>query len=159
MYVSSLVSSAPTVGQANQSVVLNPDPSNPVIADASSKTDGQTFMKLLIEQLKNQDPMNPMQSNEFTQQMATLNSLQELVSLNQLMEESVSKSGLSQASSLIGNYVEGLDANNAMVTGYVERVEVIEGEPTLKVGDKLLLPGQVTLVALYAPDETAAGGA
>ena len=163
MYAYGMGQGAEIIGQPNPSIVRNPDPSNPVISESSSKTDGQTFMKLMIEQLKNQDPMNPLQSNEFTQQMATLNSLEQLVNLNRLMAESVSKSGLSEASTLIGSYVEGLDANNSMVTGYVERVEVIEGEPTLKVGDKLLLPSQVTLVSLYAPDtevdSTADGGA
>ena len=36
-------------------------------------------MKLMIEQLKNQDPMNPMKSEEFTTQLAQINSLEQLV--------------------------------------------------------------------------------
>ena len=46
---------------------------------------------------------------------------------------------LADASAMIGSYVEGLDANNTSVTGIVDSVEVIDGEPSLKIGDQMLL--------------------
>ena len=60
-------------GATNSQVVSNPDPYNPVIKDPQD--DSQDFMMLMIEQLKNQDPLNPMDSSEFTTQLAALNSL------------------------------------------------------------------------------------
>jgi flagellar hook assembly protein FlgD len=153
MYVRSVNSSPQIVGQSNPNIVANPDPNNPLIRDPKTKTDGQTFMKLMIEQLKNQDPMNPMKSDEFTSQMAQLNSLEQLISLNTTLTQQAEQSGLANATAMIGNYVEGLDANGTMVSGYAERVEMIDSQPVLKVGDKMLLLNQIISVAYAAPGD------
>lgn len=141
------VGAAPTiVNQPNSRVVQNPDPSNPVISQTTDATSGQDFMKLVIEQLKNQDPMDPMKSEEFTTQLAQINSLQQLISLNQTMTSFIQNGKLSDATALIGHYVEGIDANSTPVTGVVDSVDVVEGEPVLKIGDKMLLLTQVATV-------------
>jgi flagellar basal-body rod modification protein FlgD len=139
------------IGKPNPKVVPNPDPNNPVLAKADDMTESNSFMRLMIEQLKAQDPMNPMQSNEFTQQLATLNSLQQLVGLNTAMTNMANMNGMANATSLIGKYVEGYDGNNIPVVGMVDRVEVIEGKAKLLVGDMLLEPGQVLTVDDKAP--------
>lgn len=131
------------IGRPNPRVVPHPDPQNPVIAKSEDMTDSGNFMRLMIEQLKSQDPMNPLQSNEFTQQLAALNSLQQLVALNASLAGMASNSGLTNATALIGKYVEGFDINNEAVVGIVDRVEVIEGRAMLLVGEKLLEVGQV----------------
>lgn len=131
------------IGKPNPKVVPHPDPQNPVLAQAEDMTDSSNFMRLMIEQLKSQDPMNPLQSNEFTQQLAALNSLQQLVNLNASITGLASNNGLSNATALIGKYVEGFDSSNEAVVGVVDRVEVIEGRAMLLVGDKLLEVGQV----------------
>jgi|WetSurMetagenome_2_1015567.scaffolds.fasta_scaffold278189_1 flagellar basal-body rod modification protein FlgD len=41
------------------------------------------FLQLLVTQLKNQDPLNPMDNQEFLAQLATFNSLEQLISINQ----------------------------------------------------------------------------
>ncbi len=40
------------------------------------------FMNLLIAQMKNQDPMNPMDNQQFVAQLATFSSLEQLMSIN-----------------------------------------------------------------------------
>jgi flagellar basal-body rod modification protein FlgD len=159
MYAAGVSSTTTYANQPNSRVVTNPDPSNPVIADASETTDSQSFMKLVIEQLKNQDPMDPMKSQEFTSQLAQINSLEQLISLNQNMSTFISGGRLGDATALIGHYVEGIDANSTPVTGVVESVEVVEGEPTLRIGDKMLLLDQVATVtaAKDATDSTDGG--
>lgn len=57
---------------------------------SSSKELGKTeFLQLLIAQLKNQDPMNPMDNGQFISQMATFSSLEQLISINQGIDELV----------------------------------------------------------------------
>ncbi len=60
-------------------------------ASATSSTttsafDTDTFMQLLLAQLKNQDPLEPMDNSELVGQMAQLNSLQQLTSINTNIE-------------------------------------------------------------------------
>ena len=133
----------------NSQIVTNPDPANPVIKDAVDES--QNFMRLMIEQLKNQDPMDPMDSNAFTQQLATINSLEQLISINNILTQNQQAAELSEATSLLGYYVEGLDSENSFVTGYVDRVEMIDGQATMIVGEHLLLVGQVLSVDELSP--------
>ena len=49
----------------------------------ATKSLGQdTFLKLLVEQLKNQDPLSPQDSAQFVAQLAQFNSLEQLISIN-----------------------------------------------------------------------------
>jgi flagellar basal-body rod modification protein FlgD len=49
----------------------------------TKKLDQEDFLKLLFEQLKHQDPLNPMESTEFTAQLAQFSSLEQLFSMNE----------------------------------------------------------------------------
>ena len=40
------------------------------------------FLELLVAQLKNQDPMNPINNEQFLTQLATFSSLEQLISIN-----------------------------------------------------------------------------
>ena len=138
------------VGTGNSRIVTNPDPENPVIARQSEEE--LDFMMLMVEQLRNQDPMDPMDTKDYTTMLTQLNSLDQLTSINRLLEQSYSANQMSEATALIGRYVEGLDSQNNYITGIVERVELIEGEATLKVGDQLLLVPQLLLVDDNPPE-------
>jgi flagellar basal-body rod modification protein FlgD len=48
----------------------------------STKVDKDEFLKLLVAQLKNQDPMNPVDNQQFLTQLATFSSLEQLISIN-----------------------------------------------------------------------------
>ena len=66
------------------------------------------FLKLLLTQLQSQDPMNPMQDQEFISQMATFTSLEQTNNMTDLLTqfvESQSKNMLSQVSNVIGKNV------------------------------------------------------
>lgn len=53
------------------------------IAASSQKTMGKNeFLQLLVAQMKNQDPMNPLNSTQFASQLAQFNSVEQLINLN-----------------------------------------------------------------------------
>jgi flagellar basal-body rod modification protein FlgD len=67
-------------------------------------------MRLLIAQLQNQDPLSPMDNQEFAVQLATFNSLEQLVGLNEKLETLASQQGLASqfnSAALIGKQVIG----------------------------------------------------
>lgn len=54
------------------------------------------FLKILMVQLQNQDPMNPMQDKDFIAQMATFSSLEQMTNMNQTMQKFVDSQTQSQ---------------------------------------------------------------
>lgn len=67
------------------------------------------FLKILMTQLQNQDPMNPMEDKDFIAQMATFTSLEQMTNMNSTLEKFVSGlkgEQLLKYSSMIGKEVE-----------------------------------------------------
>jgi len=66
------------------------------------------FMTLLVTQLRNQDPLNPMENNEMTSQLAQINTVSGIESLNDTMQTingQMEAAKTMQASALIGRAV------------------------------------------------------
>jgi flagellar basal-body rod modification protein FlgD len=100
-------------------------PSTPKATSSSGTSDKDMFLKLMVEQMSHQDPMNPTDGNEWLAQMAQFNSVEQLTSL-------VSTNSQSQAVGLLGktvSYSEG----NASAQGTVEKVSITKNGPTLTV--------------------------
>ena len=89
------------------------------------------FLKLLVTELQNQDPLNPMQDQDFIAQMAQFSSLEQMQNMN-------SSISISQASSMIGAEITWKDTKGNTNTGTVSSVEISSGVPSLKVGDTLV---------------------
>jgi flagellar basal-body rod modification protein FlgD len=74
----------------------------------STGTDFDTFLKMLTAQLKNQDPLNPMEGNEFAVQLATFSGVEQQSQTNSLLTQLLAQSGssgLGQVSEMIGKEV------------------------------------------------------
>lgn len=78
-----------------------------------------TFLNLLTTQLKNQDPLSPLDSNQFTQQLVQMTGVEQQLYGNQLMEKLVANtgSGISTAVALIGKDVKAGTADNVIKDG------------------------------------------
>lgn len=66
------------------------------------------FLKILVAQLQNQDPLNPMEDKEFISQMATFSSLEQLMTMSKSLEtltQSQLVSPVIQYSHMIGKHV------------------------------------------------------
>ncbi len=95
------------------------------------------FLQLLIAQLRNQDPMRPMEDREFITQLAQFAVLEQLESLDQEFKQASAFAQLGAASGLIGRTVAADDGSGSVISGRVSAVLVDPaGRITLKVGDK-----------------------
>ncbi|WP_145107840.1 flagellar hook capping FlgD N-terminal domain-containing protein [Cereibacter sediminicola] len=78
----------------------------PASASGSSTTsDYETFLRMLTTQLRNQDPLNPMESDDFAMQLATFSGVEQQVRTNQIltgMSGSFGAMGLSELAGWIG---------------------------------------------------------
>jgi len=59
--------------------------------------DRDTFLKLLVAQLKNQDPLSPQDGAQFVAQLAQFSSLDQLVSINQMLGDLLNKDQATKA--------------------------------------------------------------
>ena len=98
------------------------------------------FLKLLVGQLKNQDPQNPQGSGEFMGQMAQFSMLEQLTNLTTAMNDS-------RTVGLLGHEVTYIGADKTPVTGTVESVNVSGKSPTITIdGNAGIDPARVTEV-------------
>ena len=104
----------------------------------STSLDNDDFMTLLFAELKNQDPMKPMDSGEMMSQIATLNSLNALMAIKESITTLNNSQTLSYATSLIGKTINAIpDASDTstIVTGVVTSMTTIDGETLVQIGD------------------------
>lgn len=100
------------------------------------ETDGfgqDAFMKLLLAQLKNQDPLKPMEDKEFIAQLAQFNSLNQLTQMNKTLGELMTAQTLSQGSALIGKTVTGVSDSGGVISGLVSGLKIVGDKVTLDV--------------------------
>ena len=90
---------------------------------STSKTavDYQSFLKLLIAEMKNQDPTKPMDSTQYVAQLATFSQVEQSVQTNSKLDQIMQSSALSQADALIGRSITSADGKT---TGTVASVKL-----------------------------------
>ncbi len=79
----------------------------------------ETFMKLLTTQMRNQDPLSPLDSTQFTQQLTQMTAVEQQIYGNQLLESLVSQGGgtLTNAVGLIGRSVTAQGSMTGLAGG------------------------------------------
>lgn len=115
---------------------------------ATSTTLGKDdFLKLLVGQLKNQDPLNPTSDTDFIGQMAQFSQLEQTTNMATVNEQLVAQQRGARAVALLGRTVTYTDVSGAAATGSVERVEWTDHQPSLTVGGVAgINPDSVTAV-------------
>lgn len=119
--------------------------------------DGQTqslkdvFLQLLVAELSNQDPLNPMDGSEFVAQLAQLNALEQMQELNSGLRAILTTQQLTQATSLIGRHVQAIASDGVTIEGEVtgvqlrgEEIALVIGELTVPLDAVVMISGTVT---------------
>jgi flagellar basal-body rod modification protein FlgD len=95
----------------------------------------EDFLKILIVQLQNQDPANPMDSDQLLNQVSQMRALQSNIELSDALKSLTLNQQLTSAASFLGKQVTAVDGNNQNFTGTVDRVLVKGGKTLLGIGN------------------------
>src|SRR5215204_4878907 len=100
----------------------------------AGSVDKTSFLNLLVTQLRNQDPLEPVQNSEFIAQLAQFQSLESQITMGDrledlvgLQESQLARAGLSQAALLVGKHVTWEDGDGNPKSGTIETVTVENG--------------------------------
>jgi flagellar basal-body rod modification protein FlgD len=105
----------------------------------------EDLFKILLTQLSYQDPLKPMDNQEFIAKLAQFASLEQSNQLNQKTDTLLAMQSANQSVGLIGRTVE-VRTDTGTLVGQVTTVSFLQGSPTLTVltSDNNILP-DVTL--------------
>jgi len=93
-----------------------------------------TFLKLLVAQLKYQNPLSPADPTQFMAQTAQFTMVEELQNMAKDQKASALSQQLSTASSIVGKQVTYLDTNDQSQTGVVTSAKISNGSTMLVIG-------------------------
>ncbi|WP_150267661.1 flagellar hook capping FlgD N-terminal domain-containing protein [Paenibacillus tepidiphilus] len=136
---------------------------NYAVPDASKQTTGSSvlgkdqFLKILITQLQNQDPMQPMEDKEFIAQMAQFSSVEQLMNIS--TQITAMNQSLGSVSGLIDKSISWTDATTKLPkSGTVESILVKDGVQYAVVGSERIALTDITLIQNAVPSGENAGG-
>jgi flagellar basal-body rod modification protein FlgD len=96
-------------------------------SDGYNDLDVDSFLKLLISELQNQDPLEPMDNSQMVQQIGQIRQIGATDELSKTLANLSASQELVTASGLIGRTVQGLADDSSPVDGVVDRITVETG--------------------------------
>ena len=113
-------------------------------ASNTTTIDYNYFLQLLVTEMQNQDPTQPMDPTQTVTQLATFSGVEQAVQTNSILSSLLSNSSLSQASSLIGHTVTSADGST---TGVIQSVSLTSAgmTATLANGGTVTLTSGITI--------------
>lgn len=131
--------------QVTAASATNSSASSAVGSQQEVSTD--TFLKLLAEELKNQDPLQPLTSEQMLTQISQLTTVGEMSKLNDNFQSLASTQGAALMATLVGRTVEWADSTSgAALSGVVDRVEMGEDGWSVAVGGVRVPAGSIQAV-------------
>ncbi len=113
-------------------------------AASATSIDYDTFLQLLVAQLQNQDPTNPMDSTAYLSQLASFSQVEQQITTNSKLDAMLTSSALQSAESAIGKTLTSADGS---VSGTVASVQITSDGvvATLTSGKTVAVEDGVTL--------------
>jgi hypothetical protein len=103
--------------------------------------DLSSFLDLMIAELQNQDPLNPLDNKDMLAQISQLREVGATDRLTETLDSVLLGQNIASATNLIGADISALSKDGLNVEGNVRRVEIIDGSPTLHVEESVVARG------------------
>jgi len=125
-------------------VSINPVPE---LEAGRTELDREAFLRLLVTQLKHQDPLQPLDQSEFIAQLAQLQTVQESIEINKNVQELLSLQEWTHTLGLLGRQVTARNPQTGQaIQGMVEGVDLGAGTPRIIVNGIKLGPQDILTV-------------
>ena len=111
------------------------------------------FLELLVTQLQNQDPLDPVKNEDFAAQLAQFSALEQMENLNTSFTGFMQLSQVQSASSMIGREVEWKDADSITQSGVVEKISITANGMNLIVNGQAVPVDRISEVREPAPTQ------
>jgi flagellar basal-body rod modification protein FlgD len=105
------------------------------------------FTQMLVTELQNQDPTQPMSSTDLMNQVSQIQSIESNQQLTSTLQAVALGQSIASAGNLIGRTVTGTDSTGKQVTGTVSSVSISNGSANLNVGNSTLPLNNVTQIS------------
>lgn len=102
-------------------------------ASAVNDLDLDSFLKLMIKELQNQDPLNPLDNKDMLAQISQIRQVGATDKLTETLDSVLLGQNIASSTNLIGADVKALSDDNERIEGLVSRVSIEEGQPKLHV--------------------------
>lgn len=116
----------------NDTTTGAPSPAASTPSTSAASLDYDAFLRLLIAEMKNQDPTNPIDSSQYVAQLATFSSVEQAVKTNAKLDALMSSLALSQADGIIGRTVASADGS---IVGEVVALRIVSGGAVAVLAD------------------------
>ena len=123
-------------------------------AKSRSEMDKDTFLKLLVAQLRYQDPTKPMDGAQFVAESAQFTTVEVLQKLQESQAQLLSFQSTLLSSGLIGKTVTAMGTDGKEVTGVVGSARVVAGQAYIMVKDEMLPVSSVVKISETKVTET-----
>ncbi|MBI1319188.1 MAG: hypothetical protein GC168_09625 [Candidatus Hydrogenedens sp.] len=134
----------------------------------SKELDRDAFLSLLIQQMTNQDPLEPMSNEDMVAQLAQFSALEQMEKLNGSFEElstgfdflngNIDQLNFISAQGMLGKFVEGISAEGELISGEVESVHLSGSVVVLTVDGQAMPMSGVIGVTTQRPETTEDSG-
>lgn len=115
------------------------------MSQINSQLGRDQFLTLLVAQLQNQDPLQPIQNEDFIAQLAQFSTLEGIENLNASFSDVLALQNLTQGANLIGRTASyNSPADNSAQTGTIDAYRVNEGNIELMINGEPVAVGLVS---------------
>jgi len=94
------------------------------VAKKTKGINAEDFMKIMIKELQQQDPTEPVSSKDLLTQISQISNLQSATELSQTLKDLAASQKLGSASSLLGKVVHGVTSEGKDLSGMVTGVKL-----------------------------------
>ena len=116
-------------------------------AKSRSEMDKDTFLKLLVAQLRYQDPTKPMDGAQFVAESAQFTTVEVLQKLQESQAQLLSFQSTMLSSGLIGKTVTAMGTDGTEITGVVGSARVVAGQAYVMIKDEMVPVSSVVKIS------------